>query len=60
MKACRYATLNQGEFIDSQNKTKHLALQILQFDFSKIYRYESLQNRITLYTFACGLEIKRG
>lgn len=52
MKACRYATLNQGEFIDSQNKTKYLALQILQFDFSKIYRYESLQNRITLYTFA--------
>lgn len=60
MKACRYVTLNQGEFIDSQNKTKHLALQILQFDFSKIYRYESLQNRITLYTFAHGLEIKRG
>ena len=60
MKACRYATLNQGEFIDSQNKTKYLALQILWFDFSNIYRYESLQNRITLYTFAHGLEIKRG
>ncbi len=60
MKAYRYATLNQGEFIDLQNKTKYLALQILWFDFSKIYRYESLQNRITLYTFAHGLEIKRG
>lgn len=60
MEACRYATLNQGDFIDSQNKTKHLALQILWFDFSKIYRYESLQNRITLHTFAYGLEIKRG
>lgn len=60
MKACRYATLNQGDFIDSQNKTKYLALQILWFDFSNIYRYESLQNRITLYTFAHGLEIKRG
>ena len=60
MKACRYGTLNQGEFIDSQNKTKYLALQTLWFDFSKIYRYESLQNRITLYTFAHGLEIKRG
>lgn len=60
MKACRYATLNQGGFIDLQNKTKYLTLQILRFDFSKIYRYESLQNRITLYTFAYGLEIKRG
>lgn len=60
MKACRYATLNQGGFIGLQNKTKYLALQILQFDFSKIYRHESLQNRITLYTFAYGLEIKRG
>ena len=60
MKACRHTTLNQGEFIDSQNKTKYLALQILRFDFSNIYRYESLQNRITLYTFAYGLEIKRG
>lgn len=60
MKACRYSTMNQGEFIDSQNKTKYLALQILWFDFSKIYRCESLQNRITLYTFAYGLEIKRG
>lgn len=52
--------MNQGDFIDLQNKTKYLALQILWFDFSKIYRYESLQNRITLYTFAYGLEIKRG
>lgn len=60
MKACRYATLNQSGFIDLQNKTKYLTLQILQFGFSNIYRYESLQNRITLYTFAYGLEIKRG
>lgn len=60
MKACLYATLNQGGFVDLQNKTNYLALQILWFDFSKIYRYESLQNRITLYTFAYGLEIKRG
>lgn len=60
MEACRYTTLNQGDFVDLQNKTKYLALQILRFDFSKIYRYESLQNRITLYTFAYGLEIKRG
>ena len=60
MKACLYATLNQGGFVDLQNKTKYLALQILWFDISKIYRYESLQNRITLYTFAYGLEIKRG
>ena len=60
MKACQYATLYQGGFVDLQNKTKYLALQILWFDFSKIYRYESLQNRITLYTFAYGLEIKRG
>ena len=60
MKACRHTTLNQGRFIDLQNKTKYLTLQILWFDFSNIYRYESLQNRITLYTFAYGLEIKRG
>ena len=60
MKACRHTTLNQGEFVDLQNKTKYLTLQILWFDFSNIYRYESLQNRITLYTFAYGLEIKRG
>ena len=52
--------MNQGGFVDLQNKTKYLALQIIWFDFSKIYRYESLQNRITLYTFAYGLEIKRG
>ena len=52
--------MNQGDFIDLQNKTKYLALQILRFDFSNIYRCESLQNRITLYTFAHGLEIKRG
>ena len=60
METCQHTTLNQGEFIDLQNKTKYLALQTLWFDFSKIYRYESLQNRITLYTFAYGLEIKRG
>ena len=60
METCQHTTLNQGEFIDLQNKTKYLALQILWFDFSKIYRCESLQNRITLYTFAYGLEIKRG
>ena len=60
METCQHTTLNQGEFIDLQNKTKYLTLQILWFDFSNIYRYESLQNRITLYTFAYGLEIKRG
>lgn len=60
METCQHTTLNQGDFIDLQNKTKYLALQILWFDFPKIYRYESLQNRITLYTFAYGLEIKRG